>query len=668
MNNGQWALAQEIVRHAAPFLGLSLDELKALETIHNVSTRQQAFLGSLNTDALKVVSPDRQVNATRRLGDLRILLPGPEPDTYIINLYGLGRFYRMLARESGPRKTTADRLLKTDRLVGSIQRVFEIDKFPLVDLGVPVPEMLPRKAVQVGRTRPVMGTLLKHRLIEASMRVALNCLKTLSEFTVFMRCINMTLERNSVTCPIFSIDRVRFGHAPRGSLGLPITDRSVKSALHTLEDQGLVAIARPYARAKVGKLTINAPGIAAVHAKDHRSIRAYELLLTAWDLLAKLDVNLALRSDGILGTTISDIMTDLSYTHRDIHREIHTALGTHPSRVRIKGHWSDGSCPTAAETHIDGTDDDPSFGILIEDDGSILYNCWACQDGQVRPISHLFSTMAEYSEFPHQAHRICVSASKLVKMGAVQIPEFEQPGVLGDCVLKKYPLLTRYATSSTGYLKKYLSSRGVTPSAYEHFRVRYLPPEGVKGKVPKTMVTEFSNLDGTVVAVRLRNLHGKGRGFTTVGSFGSSMFGLAQADVTRALMVVEGEIDAQCCFSYGFTNVVATGGATRKTALIADAIRRWANQTVYLGLDSDPAGQDAQRRLIEALDVDVPDLPVVDWSKIALATPVHTEQGARVTCKDAADIPSKEEFWRVIRAAEPVSSGAGGQRQAHCLG
>ena len=60
------------------------------------------------------------------------------------------------------------------------------------------------------------------------------------------------------------------------------------------------------------------------------------------------------------------------------------------------------------------------------------------------------------------------------------------------------------------------------------------------------MVTEFTNLDGTVVAVRLRMLKAKGRQFTTIGSFGSSMFGLAQADVTRALMVVEGEIDAEC--------------------------------------------------------------------------------------------------------------------------
>ena len=68
------------------------------------------------------------------------------------------------------------------------------------------------------------------------------------------------------------------------------------------------------------------------------------------------------------------------------------------------------------------------------------------------------------------------------------------------------------------------------------------------------------------------------------------MFGLAQADVNQPLLVVEREIDAECCFSRGFTNVVAIGGATRKTSLLADVIKRWTNQRVYLGLDSDQTG------------------------------------------------------------------------------
>ncbi|MGO9569313.1 MAG: toprim domain-containing protein [Desulfomonilaceae bacterium] len=654
MNNGHWALTQEIIRHVVPFLGLSIDELKVLEAIHNVSLRQQSFRGSLSTDDLKANLPDHEVSAFGRLHELRVVIPTPKPDTHIPNLYGLLRFYLLLSGESSPRKIAKERCGRAEKLVEVIQRNFETEKLALVDLGVPVPELLPRKTVRVGRTVPVMNTLLKHRLIEASMHVAIDHLSTLSEFAVFLRAVNMTLERNVISCPIFSIDRVHFGHAPRGSLGLPMNEKSIRSALKSLEAQGLISVTRPYSTSKTGELSLNVAGITAVHARDHSGIRAYELFITTWELVRNLDVNLALKFDRILGTTISEIMANLSYTHKDMHLEIHTALGTHPNTVRVKGHWSDGSCPTAAKTHIDGTDDDPSFGILIEDDGSILYNCWACQDGQVRPMSHLFQSMAESSEFPHQAYRVCVSASKLVRTGAIQIPEFEKPAALSTGVMKKYPCLSRYAKDGTGYLKKYLKARGVTPAAYEHFRVRYLPPDGVENRVPKTLITEFTNPDGTVVALRLRSLRTKGRQFTTIGSFGSSMFGLAQADVNRPLLVVEGEIDAECCYSHGFTNVVAIGGATRKTSLIADVIRRWSNQTVYLGLDCDSAGQEAQRRLIEALKSDVPRLHTVDWSSISLPIPICTEGGTRNTCKDAGDIPTKDQFWRVIKNARSI--------------
>ena len=621
MKKGQWALAQEIVRHVEPFLGLDIDDLRLLEAFHNVSTRGHSLFGSIK-GIRPVASYDVAANSLQNLLDLRILLADTNPGAHIVNLYGLIKLYLPLVGENSKRKTTPTRLARVETLLRDTAKDFELNKLPLLDLAIFAPELGPRQPVQVGRAEPVMDTLLKSRLIEASMSVAVGHFKIMSEFTVFMRVVNMTLERNLITRPKFSIDRVLYGYGPRGSLGLPLTEKSIRSALKSLQNQGIILIQRPYARSKIGRLSINVPGIAAVNARDHRSIRAYELFLTSWDLVRSLDVNLALRSDPILDTKISDIAANLSYNHGDIHREIHTSLGGPVNKVRVKGHWSDGSCPTAAETHVDGSDDDPSFGIMINEDGGILYNCWACQDGQVRPISHLFSKLAEYSQFPHEAHRICVSASKLLRTGAISIPEFEGPEALSDEVLEKYPLLTRYAKQGTGYLKKYLQDRGVTPDAYERFRVRYLPAEGLDSKSPRTLVTEFTNFDGAVVALRLRVLTGKGRRFTTIGSFGSAMFGLAQVSRMKPLLVVEGEIDAQCAYSYGFHNVVAVGGATRKTSLVADVISRWGGQKIYLGLDGDETGQEAQERLIEALESEIPHRYALDWSQIRLPEPV----------------------------------------------
>jgi hypothetical protein len=75
----------------------------------------------------------------------------------------------------------------------------------------------------------------------------------------------------------------------------------------------------------------------------------------------------------------------------------------------------------------------------------------------------------------------------------------------------------------------------------------------------------------------------------------------------------------------------------------------------------DTTGQEAQKRLIEALRSDIPGLYTVNWSRTALLTPVHTDTAARLTCKDASDIQTKEQFWRVIKNARKVQHELGHQ-------
>ncbi|MGB6067058.1 MAG: toprim domain-containing protein, partial [Desulfomonilaceae bacterium] len=328
------------------------------------------------------------------------------------------------------------------------------------------------------------------------------------------------------------------------------------------------------------------------------------------------------------------------------------------------GRWSDGSCPLACVNHDHGTDHNPSFGISIGTDGTILYNCFACGDGNARPMSHLFTAMDKaLGEFPTEAYRTCMSVSRLMQLKAVLVPSgSHQSEALNENVVSGYPLLTRYTKNSTGYLKKYLRGRGATDNAYEHFRVRYLPGDPTD-RVPKTLVTEFTNCDGSVSALRLKSVAAKDtkdhRGFTTLGSLGSSMFGLCQADTSKPLLVVEGEIDALCAYSFGFVNVVATGGATRSREALVSVLRLWSQQRVYLGLDCDKAGQEAQDKLINLLGSEVPHLYRVVWSYIKLAAPIPTKYGQRQTCKDPGDIKDGSDFWQVIEGAEYVGTAGG---------
>jgi hypothetical protein len=661
LTTGQWAMALEIIRHVGPFLGLSFDEIRVLEEFYNCSIRHQAALSSRDDLECRhgfMQSTDLNTILTR-LQESKILLPHGK--SLGVNLYGLIRFYVILASGSSPRKAAKDRLLKAARLEKAVAGAFLSHDLPLEDLTVPVPALTPRPSVDVGRMRPVVDTVMKWRLLEAAMDVAINHLRTMSELVVFTRCINMTLERNALECASFSIDRVLYGHAGRGSLGLPISVRSAKYALQSLQDKELLSIQRRYTRCKEGKMTLNVAGITALHARDRANVPALELHWSTLEVVKRTD---GVATFGrILGAPISGIVP--TFTTRELHLEMQAALGNPVGTVRIMEKWSGAPCPLAPETHDGGVDQRPSFEIHIPESGSILYKCWTCGDGQVKPVSHLFGRMKDYlGEFPLRAHRVALSASRLVRLGSIDMSLFTQPEPLASGELRRYPLLTRYTKNRTGFLKQYLRSRGIGDEAYEHFKVRYVPIERGKDRVCKTMVSEFTLPDGAVVALRLRTISKKTRRFTTRGSFGSSLFGLFQADPSKALLIVEGEIDAMACYSFGFLNVVAAGGANRGTAALVKTLRAWSGQRVYLGMDSDTPGHEAQRRLIEALSFHISDLSVVDWSQVALSEPIPTDTGVRTTCKDAADIPTAEQFWMVIETAKAVGRSLSDQRPA----
>ncbi len=656
LSSRYWALLLELVRHVGPFLGLTLGQLKSLETAYTSSIRQQSV----------VVKSDESLTAASALRRFGLILPTAS-GLHVVNIPGLVRFYQKLAAHR-----TTTRHADVENLRIAVERFFRAQEYPLVDLSVPVPKLSARKSVEVGRAEPVFRQLLgkrwtvyKWRLLEAAMTVAVDYLKTKAEFSTFMRCLNMTLERDTMICPGFSLERLMNGHRKRGSLGLPICERSLKAAPKKLELLGLISITRKRPNHRTGRLTLNILGITAVHARDHRSVRSLELYYSTYNLLDRLN-----REDDfhqIFGRPISDYAGEAAYTYRELHEEVHKSLNSYHGHTKLNGLWSDGSCPLSSVNHDHGTDRKPSFGIFINTNGTILYNCFACGDGSARPISHLFTAMdKELGEFPSEAHLTCLSASRLMQLKAVLVPSgSHQSEALSENVVSGYPLLTRYSRNSTGYLKKYLRSRGATDNAYEHFRVRYLQGDSTD-RVPKTLVTEFTNRDGSVSALRLKSLVSKdikhGRGLTTHGSLGSSMFGLCKADTSKPLLVVEGEIDALCAYTFGFVNVVATGGATRSREALVSVLRLWSQQRVYLGLDSDKAGQDAEDKLINLLGSEVPHLYRVVWSDIKLAAPIPTKYGQRQTCKDPADIKVESDFWQVIKSAEYVGTAQWSRR------
>src|SRR5208283_560297 len=315
LSSRYWALLLELVRHVGPFLGLTLGQVKSLETAYTSSILQQSV----------VVKLDESLTAASALRRFGLFLP-TSSDLYVVNIPGLVRFYQKLATCRG---TT--RHADVENLLIAVERFFTAQQYPLADLSVPEPKLSPRKSVEVGRAEPVFRQLLgkrwtvhKWRLLEAAMTVAVDYLKTKAEFYTFMPCLNMTLERDTMICPGFSLERLMNGHRKRGSLGLPICERSLKAALKQLQYLGLISINRKRSNHKTGELNLNILGIAAVHARDHRSVRSLELYYSTYDLLDKLN-----REDDfqeIFSRAISEYVGEAAYTYRDLHVEVHKAL------------------------------------------------------------------------------------------------------------------------------------------------------------------------------------------------------------------------------------------------------------------------------------------------------------------------------------------------------
>lgn len=177
-----------------------------------------------------------------------------------------------------------------------------------------------------------------------------------------------------------------------------------------------------------------------------------------------------------------------------------------------------------------------------------------------------------------------------------------------------------------------LHHRGISEDSYRWFGIRTVPGD------PHTLVFPYTNLLGNVVGLVLRNVITKeirslaleGWDLPKKGKLGS-WFGLERLSAGRDILVVESELDAMKAHTFGFTNVIAAGGAGITKAQ-GKAI--FSGSCVFLGFDADKAGRDGilgfRRRVRRSVRV-----WTIDWSPY----------------KDAGEIEEREKFWERVNAA-----------------
>jgi len=192
-------------------------------------------------------------------------------------------------------------------------------------------------------------------------------------------------------------------------------------------------------------------------------------------------------------------------------------------------------------------------------------------------------------------------------------------------IVWQFPLL------NPGYpeLHRYLRNRGISPLTYERFGVRVNP--GLS-----ELAFIFTNIHGNPIGMVFRNIYDKKiSGLKIEGvelpkkAKRGAWFGMHLIDVSKPLLVCEGEMDAMLAYEFGYTNVASPGGMS----LTKQQARAIYNKEILVGFDSDKAGNYGWEQVKKLW----PDkrLTKINWSPF----------------KDVGEIKNSRDFWRIINGS-----------------
>lgn len=349
---------------------------------------------------------------------------------------------------------------------------------------------------------------------------------------------------------------------------------------------------------------------------------------------------------------------------RDIIRFL-KLLGVGEVKISEEEEWVRCSCPLAPWTHVKGSDENPSFGIKVNDKGESGFHCFTCYSGRLLDLLHImhftigvpitasdFFSLTEV--FDEEAESKDWKTDELFPDHYIEdiIPEKKKPVPLA--VLEQFPLLeyTEYEVEQI-QIENYFINRGIRPDVLHEYDVRMQP-------VSSYIIFPIIDTDREVYRLHVKVLHSKGffyvtpdlAGFPKMKPWGRKdyWFGMQFYDPTEPVILVESETDLLRLRSLGVSNILASCGPLNKFK--ADRI---ANKTIYLGFDADEAGSKFTMKAIQFFKGR--ELYKLPWEVVQHKwyTPKKRLERYR-PCKDAGDLMSEEDFEEVMRRKIPLGS------------
>lgn len=335
-------------------------------------------------------------------------------------------------------------------------------------------------------------------------------------------------------------------------------------------------------------------------------------------------------------------------------------LGVGEINVSDDEEWVRCRCPLAPAFHAKGRDENPSFGIRVNDRGESGYHCFTCRSGRLIDLIHVmnFTTGIRKSACSFfGSHEIWDREESPKSIGILSEVKGYRDVYKGEKktitsipipqnILSAYPRLqdsTHRAQRSDCY--EYLESRGIHKESVDLLEVRHNPWKrtlafsitGVGGSIYSL---HFKPATDDEVKVRFWHLTPKNSGYPdAVWGSPSAMFGMKFYDPRKPLLFVESETDVLRLYSLGVGEIfciIGAAGAVNKYKI--DCFR---NREVYLGFDNDPAGFKYYKKSLEFFPT-YSILHKLDWGVIGK--------------NDPGDLESLEEFNYVL--SKKISIGS----------
>lgn len=255
------------------------------------------------------------------------------------------------------------------------------------------------------------------------------------------------------------------------------------------------------------------------------------------------------------------------------------------------GRWFTVPCPFAPWTHAKGRDSNPSFGILINDEGRSHYKCLAC--GVKGRFAGMPSKLGGYRKKDYGKLRLWAELAEQDTRRSIPLPQWDDVTVAIDYTDTAKPSQVNGSVDDYPYAlgNRYLHERGIDFRSVFRMGIRF---DSYRNRVLFPVYDKFDEFCGfTGRAAENRKKwtkeHPKVRDY----------YGLPKRKVFLRLprnregprIVVEGLFDYARLVGFGFTNTHAILGTSVTPEKVEILIEE--GEHVYFLLDNDTAGWQA---------------------------------------------------------------------------